>query len=270
MMTRKGNITQPGVTLTVAGSGDAFGSGGRMNTCFLVEGGGHRFLIDCGATSMVGLKRLGVPSASVAEVVCTHLHGDHIGGLPFFLREPRIAAPRSEDLVVAGPPGIDARVRTLTEAMFPAFPAAPGEPPPPLPVRFVELDAGVATAVGPLTVVAFPVVHTPGSNPHALRVEFLGVTIAYTGDTEWVPVLPELAEGADLLIAEGYSLTPKRAHLDLETLRRRRSELRCRRLLLTHPGEDVLREMGSLDFEYAHDGMVVEIPSPQGGDESVP
>ncbi len=35
------------------GSGDAFGSGGRFNSCFLVTGGESRFLIECGASSPV-------------------------------------------------------------------------------------------------------------------------------------------------------------------------------------------------------------------------
>ena len=36
--------------LTFLGSGDAFGSGGRFNTCFYVEADGTNFLIDCGAS----------------------------------------------------------------------------------------------------------------------------------------------------------------------------------------------------------------------------
>ena len=42
--------------LTVIGSGDAFGSGGRFNTCFLVEAGGRTIALDFGASSLVALK----------------------------------------------------------------------------------------------------------------------------------------------------------------------------------------------------------------------
>ena len=38
--------------------GDAFGSGGRFNTCFHLVGDSTNFLIDCGATPVVALKRL--------------------------------------------------------------------------------------------------------------------------------------------------------------------------------------------------------------------
>ena len=45
--------------ITVVGCGDAFGSGGRLQTCYHVEAGERRFLIDCGATAIIGLNRLG-------------------------------------------------------------------------------------------------------------------------------------------------------------------------------------------------------------------
>jgi len=67
------------------GSGDAFGSGGRFNTCFLVAGTKTRFLIDCGASTPVALKRAGIDLDGIDGVALTHLHGDHFGGLPFLL-----------------------------------------------------------------------------------------------------------------------------------------------------------------------------------------
>ena len=42
--------------LTVIGCGDAFGSGGRLNTCFRIESLGRDLLLDCGATSLPALK----------------------------------------------------------------------------------------------------------------------------------------------------------------------------------------------------------------------
>ena len=45
--------------LQFVGCGDALGSGGRYNTCFHVTGERVNFLIDCGASSLPALKRLG-------------------------------------------------------------------------------------------------------------------------------------------------------------------------------------------------------------------
>ena len=49
--------------LQFIGTGDAFGSGGRFNTCLHVIGGGANFLLDCGASSLIAMKRLGIERA---------------------------------------------------------------------------------------------------------------------------------------------------------------------------------------------------------------
>jgi phosphoribosyl 1,2-cyclic phosphodiesterase len=84
-------------------------------------------------------------------------------------------------------------------------------------------------------VVPVVVVHASGAPALALRVTWQGHTIAYTGDTEWTEALVELAHGADLLIAEGYTHQRKiRFHLDLATLQQHAGRLGARRVLLTH------------------------------------
>jgi ribonuclease BN (tRNA processing enzyme) len=70
------------VTVTFLGSGDAFGSGGRLETCLLLEAGGDRVLVDCGPTALAGLKKRRIDPAAVHTVLISHLHGDHFAGLP--------------------------------------------------------------------------------------------------------------------------------------------------------------------------------------------
>ena len=91
-----------------AGSGDAFGSGGRRQTCIHVSGEGQVLLVDCGATSLVALKAEGLDPDAVGAVAVTDLHGDHFGGLPFLILDGQFSG-RSAPLQVAGPPGIRAR-----------------------------------------------------------------------------------------------------------------------------------------------------------------
>ena len=58
----------PRVTLRVLGCGDAFASGGRLQTCFFLDAGPDRLLIDCGATAMVGMRRFGVDQSVRASL----------------------------------------------------------------------------------------------------------------------------------------------------------------------------------------------------------
>jgi ribonuclease BN (tRNA processing enzyme) len=69
------------------GSGDAFGSGGRFQTCILLRGSAGPLLIDCGASSLIALRRAGVDPSSIRWIVVSHLHGDHFGGLPFMFMD---------------------------------------------------------------------------------------------------------------------------------------------------------------------------------------
>ena len=73
------------VSIQFIGSGDAFGSGGRFQTCIRLTHQTGSLLIDCGASSLVALKRAGVPPASIDAILLSHLHGDHFGGVPFFI-----------------------------------------------------------------------------------------------------------------------------------------------------------------------------------------
>ena len=92
--------------LTFIGSGNAFGSGGRFNTCFLLQGESRRLLIDCGATSLVALQRAGIDHNDIDGVVVSHLHGDHFGGLPFLLLDAQHLSKRERPLFLWGPPGL--------------------------------------------------------------------------------------------------------------------------------------------------------------------
>ena len=74
------------------GCGDAFGSGGRFNTCFHVETPGGNFLIDCGASSLIGMKKLGIDRNAIDLILLTHFHPDHFGGVPFFILDAQLVA----------------------------------------------------------------------------------------------------------------------------------------------------------------------------------
>jgi ribonuclease BN (tRNA processing enzyme) len=242
--------------LTFLGSGDAFGSGGRFHTCFLLEVAARRYLLDCGASSLVALRQRDVPPESIDAVVLTHFHGDHFGGLPFLLLEGQFISKRTRPLVIAGPAGVEARVTELMEAMFRG--ATPGVRR--FPIRYVELPAAEEVAVGELRVTAVPVDHGREASAHGVRIEAGGAVLAYSGDTAWCDALPWLAAGADLFVCECSLFDrPATGHLDYRTLRARRDELDCRRLILTHLGADVLGRRAELEFECARDGLVVEL-----------
>ncbi len=242
--------------LRFIGCGDAFGSGGRFNTCFQVISPSATVLIDCGASSMVALRKWGVDPNTIDAIFITHLHGDHFGGLPFLILDAQLVSRRTRPLTIAGPPGLRER---LTRAMEVFFPGSSG-----IAQKFtldvIELVPDVAVTVGAVSVLPMKVRHPCGAPPFAVRLTIDGKSVAYTGDTEWTEALIPVARDADLFIAEAYFHDRKiRFHLDLETLLAHMDRLRPRRLVLTHMSPDMLDRDLAGRFEVAEDGKLIEV-----------
>ena len=237
------------------GSGDAFGSGGRFQTCIHLQAQDARLLVDCGASSLVAMRRFGVDPQSVDTVVLSHLHGDHFGGVPFLVLDGQFRR-RAQPLTIAGPPGVEARVTAAMEILFPGSSTVERK----FAVRFVELRDRMPLPLGAFTVTPFEVVHASGAPPYALRVAAGGKVVAYSGDTEWTDALLEAAREADLFIAEALFFDKRvKYHLDFTTLAAERARLACRRLVLTHMGEDMLRRVAELGVEAAEDGRELTV-----------
>jgi ribonuclease BN (tRNA processing enzyme) len=244
------------VTIQVLGSGDAFGSGGRLQTCFLLCAGEERVLIDCGATALVAMHRYGIEPSAIDAVFLSHLHGDHFGGLPFLLLEAQFISRRQRPLTVLGPPGTRERVRASQEVLFPGSSATSWR----FPLSFVEIAPLASERYGGIGVTAHPVEHPSGAPAYALRLTCGDRVIAYSGDTAWTEQLVEVSRASDLLIVECYASKPNaNHHLDFRTLSRRRDELGAKRVLLTHMSAEMLRHSPGDGWETAHDGLLLEL-----------
>ena len=246
-------------TVTVLGSGDAFNSGGRAHSAYWIDDGPGAFTVDFGPTTLAQCKRLGRPPESLDAIVLTHLHGDHIGGLPVLLVDQQYRAGRTRPLTIAGPPGTAARLALLMQGAFPdvwarGFSFA-------LPV--IEYTVPGEVEVLGRRVRAVAAAHDRDHFACSIRIETSGRTLAFSGDTGWQEPLVELVRGADLFLCEcsdvvaGYE-----AHLSLEVHTRERGRFEVRRLVLTHLGAamraaaDRIRGDG---WVLADDGDVIEV-----------
>jgi ribonuclease BN (tRNA processing enzyme) len=245
--------------LTIVGSGDAFGSGGRFNTCFQVETAKAKILIDCGASSLVAMRALGLDPNLLDGVILSHLHGDHFGGLPFLLIDAQHLSRRRRPFVVAGPPGTRARLDAALEVLFPSSAATKWQ----FPWEVIEIEPGRPHEFLGHTVVTAEVSHPAGAPSTAVRFSDGSATLAYSGDTEWTDALPLIADGVELFIVEcsGYAgRIPY--HLTWEILKPRLHDLRVRRIMITHMNPEVfahLDEIKAAGVLVAADGDVVEL-----------
>jgi ribonuclease BN (tRNA processing enzyme) len=244
------------VSVRFVGSGDSFGSGGRFQTCILVDGPRSRFAIDFGASSLIALAQQGIDHNSIDAVLLTHLHGDHCGGVPFLLVDAMLAARRTRSLTLAGPRDLQRRLGEIREALFPGSHVMT----PKFPLDWVELEPGRPHQVLDVVATGYPARHTRETNPIAVRVEVGGKTVVYTGDTEWTEDIAAAARGADLFIAECYFYAkPIKWHLNYPAIAAHAGALGVKRLILTHMSKEMLAHADRVPEECAHDGLVVEL-----------
>ena len=245
--------------LTIIGCGDAFGTGGRSNTCFRLDAGGRTVLADFGASALVAWSRLGFDTNDIDGIALSHLHGDHFGGLPFLLLQAEFVARRTKPLEIAGPPGLRARLDALCEAMFPGMTRNRWR----FPLEVKEVTPGDPATVADFALKTFEVLHPSGAPATSLRISDGVKTFAYSGDTSWTDALLSAADGADLMMMECYAAASGVPHhIDWPTLKQNLPRFRARRTILTHLGGGALAisgEMEAAGLEIARDGEIYEL-----------
>lgn len=245
--------------LTVVGCGDAFGSGGRLNTCYHVEDVLGCYLIDCGASTMIGFDREGLDPNKVDAIYISHLHGDHFAGLVWWLLHAQHVVKRTGPLTVVGPPGIEARFIAAAEALFAGSTTVKRR----FEMSFVEITAGAPLATNGRTITAYEVIHPSGAPSHALRIEAAGKVLSFSGDTEWTEALIPCAKGADLMLLECYGFDSEVGyHMSWRTIEKQLPHLEARRVMLTHMNREMLAHVPKIDHPrvlVASDGLKLEI-----------
>lgn len=237
------------VRVTVVGSSPAWPNPGSAHAAYLVESGGRRLLVDCGAGVLARL-RTSAAWPGVDAVVITHAHFDHVGDLIPWLWA-RVAGPArdEEPTPLWLPPGGVAALARFPDGdelgrAFALREYPDGEP----------FDAA-GLRIEPVRMRHFKAV------AFGLRIQDDGVTVAFTGDTGETDAVLELARDADLLVIEatlddddpeavgGGHLSARQA---LDYGRR----ANARRVLLTHRPIELPVPAGA---EVASDGLVVEL-----------
>jgi ribonuclease Z len=206
----QGNSSVPANNIRVTLLGTASGPRvhvGKAGISTLVEAGGERFLFDAGRGFMHRLVEAGFPMSAVTKLFLTHLHSDHVIGVPDLMLSPWSAAPeRKVPLEIWGPEGTRAMMGHLEEAF--AFDVHMrrdvDERFSPDGIRMVAQDIreGKIYERNGVTVTAFLVTHGLVKPSYGYRVDYAGRSVALSGDTSPSDNLVAVCKGVDVLIHE--------------------------------------------------------------------
>ncbi len=239
------------IEICFLGSGDAFGSGGRLQSCILIRTAGQNMLVDCGASALTGMVKFGVDPNEIDLIVISHLHGDHYGGIPFLINGSQLMFKRERPLGIIGPPGLEKMLIRAADALFPGSWGRPTR----FAITITEFEPDREVASGDVKITPFRNFHPQVDNSFALRITSGGKTVAYSSDTEWTDSLLTAARDADIFIAEAYFYEKKvKGHMDYQTIAANFAKTGARRLVLTHMGKDMLSQLDKISCESAEDG----------------
>lgn len=247
------------------GTGDAFNGAGRANSCYWIEpetGLDHgAIMVDFGPTALLQLKRNGLNANTLDAVWLTHLHGDHIGGLPLLIIELWFQARRTRPLVIAGPPGSQARVEALIHTAYPSILQRAAQ----FPIEFIEWPVPGRAEIGGHVIETIRAQHDTLAIAASFRATLAnGTVLVFSGDTGWQPALAALTEGADVFVCECSNVEPGYwAHLSVQEIKLHRAEFTPRTMYLSHLGADARvaakASVTALNAVIADDGLLIEI-----------
>jgi len=201
-----------GMRVTLLGTGTPFPNAERFGSAILVEVAGKKFLFDCGRGGVIRLTQAGVSPKDIDGLFLTHLHSDHVVGIPDLWLSGWFLG-RDRPLPMWGPVGTHNMAEHLAQAF--AFDirirqAAPD----PLPGKDVEIDAkeveqGEIYNDSSTRVSAFLVDHGTVKPAFGYRVDSAGHSVVISGDTKFCQNLVDFAKGADCLIHAAWSADHK-------------------------------------------------------------
>jgi ribonuclease Z len=192
--------------VTLLGTGTPILNVNRFGMSTLVEAGGQKLLFDAGRGAAIRLHQANVAPGEIDAIFITHLHSDHIAGIPdIYATAPLLPPGRSAPLAIWGPMGIGDVARGV-ELMLGAnnrIRLAEKEVTSEV-TRIVSHDippeGGVVFQNHGVIVTAFLVEHGEAKPAYGYRIDYGGHAVVLSGDTVYTPSLIAHAKGVDLLV----------------------------------------------------------------------
>lgn len=248
--------------IIILGSAYAVADEGAENTHLFIQQNEHGILVDCGSSPIVRLKRAGIHSEQITDLILTHFHPDHVSGVPLLLMDMWLMG-RKGPLNIYGLDYTISRMEAMLELFswksWPDF----------YPVHFHTLPDAERTPIldaSDLRIYSSPSCHMIPSI--GIRAEFLPQqkTAVYSSDTEPCQSVVRLSRDADILIHEATG--EEEGHSSAQQAAMIAAQANVGQLFLIHYPTDksvqtsLAAEASSVfhgNVELARDFMVIEI-----------
>ncbi len=197
------------MTVTLLGTGSPIPAPDRFGNSTLVEAAGLRLVFDFGRGAPIRLWQKQIPLGSINAHFLTHLHSDHVNGLPDLWLSGWIQTAfgsRKTPFVIFGPAGTEAMMENLWNAFSEDRRirlADEMDPIEGIEYEAHDVDPGVVYCLNGVVVSTFDVDHGDLVKPaRGYKITYAGHTVVISGDTRYSTNVEQAALNADLLIHE--------------------------------------------------------------------
>jgi ribonuclease Z len=204
------------IKVTLLGTGVPTPRPTSFSASTLVEAGSEKLLFDLGRGSTMQLYKLKIPLGAITASFLTHLHSDHIVGLPDMWLTGWLATPwasRKGPMRLFGPKGTVAMTENLTKAFTDDIRIRiDDEHLDPKAVEFAakDIEPGLVYDNNGVKVTAIEVNHGEKIKPaFGYVIEYDGHKVVLSGDTKYDERIAKAAVGADLLVHEVAVIEPE-------------------------------------------------------------
>lgn len=219
--------------LTILGSGTMMPTKRRYPSSYLVECRETKILLDCGHCAIARLVELGVNLHDIDIVCISHFHTDHFSNLLPLIHARWVddvafeVKKEHQKLTIIGPKELAKKLETLQSVGWPE----PNEHYP------LEIKEGIIECqIDDCAIKTFPVQHVPYFQSVGYRIAYNNHTLIYTGDlgTDQSHEFYQTIQGADTLLIESGSITPKPNHFTAGQAAELAQKYDIKRVILTH------------------------------------
>src|SRR5664279_3600055 len=169
------SLTAPVITVTLLGTGSPQPIMERFGPSILVQAGSETLLFDAGRGCLQRLRQINLTYANLSALFLTHLHSDHIVGIPDLWLTGWLLSKREIPLSVFGPAGSGELLQNLQKAFsFDIKMRIEDDKAPAEGCKFLitEIKQGIVYEKNGVRVIAFEVDHYPVVPAFGYRIEY--------------------------------------------------------------------------------------------------